>query len=126
MGYRAGGGTGGVLAAVALVVVFAVTLSWVWITLGLLLRTPTTVMNLGFVIMFPLTFVSNVFIQPATLPGWLRAAANANPITHLTAAVRALMTGQPAGHQSLWVVGTSLLLAAAFAPLTTWLYQRRS
>lgn len=126
MGYRAAGGATGTLAAVGLVVFFAVALSLAWITLGLLLRTPTAVMNLGFVIMFPLTFISNVFIEPHTLPGWLRATANANPITHLTTAARALMSGRPAGHETLWVLLTSLALTAAFAPLTTWLYQRRS
>jgi ABC-2 type transport system permease protein len=126
MGYRAGGGASGVLVAVGLVVLFAVALSWVWITLGLLLRTPTAVMNLGFVIMFPLTFVSNVFIQPRTLPGWLRATAEANPITHLTSAARALMSGHPAGHQTLWVICVCLALISVFAPVTSWLYQRRS
>lgn len=65
MGYRARGGALGVLAAVALVMLFASALSWVWTTLGLVLRTPTAVMNLGFVVLFPLTFVSNVFVAPA-------------------------------------------------------------
>ena len=52
---------------------FASALSWVWIALGLLLRSPTAVMNLGFVILFPVTFLSNVFVQPETMPGWLHA-----------------------------------------------------
>lgn len=125
MGYRAGGGPTGVFAAVGLVVLFAVALSWAWITLGLLLRTPTAVMNLGFVIMFPLTFVSNVFIEPRTLPRWLRAAADANPISHLVSAARALMSGTPAGRETLWVVAASLAFTAVFAPVATWLYQHR-
>jgi ABC-2 type transport system permease protein len=126
MGYRAGGGPAGILAAVGLVVVFAVALSWVWTTLGLLLRTPSAVMNLGFVILFPLTFISNVFVQPRTMPGWLRAIADANPVTRLTTAARELMTGTDSGHAAIWVLFTSLGLAAVFAPLTGWLYQRRS
>jgi ABC-2 type transport system permease protein len=125
MGYRAGGGVAGVLAAVALVVLFAVALSWVWTTLGLVLRTPNAVMNIGFVIMFPLTFVSSVFVRPSTLPGWLRALADANPVTRLVGAARALMGGTPAGSDTLWVLLAALVLTAVFAPLTTWLYQRR-
>ena len=100
MGYRAGGGPGGVLAAVALVLLFAFALSWVWTTLGLLLRTPNAVMNIGFVVLFPLTFVSNIFVDPHTMPSWLRAFADANPITHLATAARALMAGTaPPGHR---------------------------
>lgn len=126
MGFRAGGGAGGVLAAVALVLLFAFALSWVWTTLGLLLRTPTAVLNIGFVILFPLTFLSNVFVDPHTMPGWLRAVADANPITHLATAARALMAGTAAGAQLLWVLGAAAALTVVFAPLTTWLYQRRS
>jgi ABC-2 type transport system permease protein len=126
MGYRAGGGPGGILAAVGLVIAFAVALSWVWTTLGLVLRAPTAVMNLGFVILFPLTLVSSVFVQPRTLPGWLRAIADANPVTRLTTATRSLMTGTPGGHATLWVLIASLAITAVFAPLTTWLYQHRN
>ncbi|GGB23773.1 transport permease protein [Flexivirga endophytica] len=125
MGYRAHGGVLGVLFAVGLVVLFASALSWAWTTLGLLLRTPTAVMNLGFVILFPVTFVSNVFVAPDTMPGWLRNVAEANPISHLVTAARDLMDGTPAGHQAILVIGTAAVLIAVFAPLTTLLYQRR-
>src|SRR6266542_1976074 len=126
MGYRAGGGPGGVLAAVALVLLFAFALSWVWTTLGLVLRTPNAVLNIGFVILFPLTFMSNVFVDPHTMPSWLRTIADANPISHLATAARALMAGTPAAAQVLWVLGAASALTVGFAPLTTWLYQRRS
>ncbi|MBO0844053.1 MAG: ABC transporter permease [Nocardioides sp.] len=125
MGYRSAGGPGGVLAAVALVIAFALSLSCVWTTLGLVLRTPNAVLNFGFVILFPLTFVSNVFVEPGTMPGWLRSAADANPVTHLTTAVRELMGGAPAVHDVAWVLLASLAIAALFAPLTGWLYRRR-
>lgn len=125
MGYRAGGGPGGVLAALVLVIVFALALSCVWTTRGLVLRTPNAVMNLGFVILFPLTFISNAFVQPATMPDWLRTVATANPVTHLTTAVRALMGGTPAGHDIGYVLLASLVITGVFAPATAWLYHRR-
>ena len=106
MGYRAGGGALGVLAAVALVIVFASALSWAWTALGLVLRTPTAVTNLGFVLLFPLTFLSNVFVAPATMPDWLRHVADANPISHLVTAARALMDGTAAGHDVFMVLAT--------------------
>ena len=126
MGYRAHGGLAGVLAAVGLVLVFASALSWVWITLGLVLRTPNAVMNLGFVIMFPLTFLSNVFVDPGTTPSWLRTVIDANPITHLVTAERGLMAGAAATSQVLWVLIAAAILTAVFAPLTIWLFQRRN
>jgi ABC-2 type transport system permease protein len=124
MGYRAHGGPAGVLAALALVLVFALALSWVWTTLGLLLRTPNAVMSIGFVILFPLTFMSNVFVDPHTMPRWLRALADINPMSHLATAARGLMAGHPGGTQLAWVLGAAAILTAVFAPLTVVLYRR--
>ncbi|HZC73668.1 MAG TPA: ABC transporter permease [Jatrophihabitans sp.] len=126
MGYRAGGGVLGVAAAIALVLLFASALSWLWITLGLILRSPTAVLNLGFVILFPVVFVSNVFVQPATMPNWLHRIADANPITHLADAERGLMAGTAPASQVVWVIAAATALIAILAPLTTALYQRRS
>ena len=71
------------LAALALVIVFAFGLSWVFTTLGLLLRSPNAVMNAGFMGIFPLTFLCNVFVEPETLPAGLEAFVDVNPISIL-------------------------------------------
>ena len=126
MGFDAHGGVLGVLAAVALVVVFALGLSLVWLTLALVLRTPRAVMSIGFALMFPLTFVSNVFVDPKTMPAGLRAIADANPISHLTTATRHLMQGTATIGQIVWVLAATLVLTAAFAPLAAHLYRRAS
>jgi ABC-2 type transport system permease protein len=126
MGYHAGGGALGVAAAVALVIVFAVSLSWAWTALGLIARTPNAVMSLGFVILFPITFLSNIFVDPATMPSGLREFAEVNPISHLVSAARGLMDGTASAGQLLWVLAASALLTAVFAPSTTWLYRRRA
>ena len=125
MGFDARGGVVGVSAALALVLAFAFGLSWVWTTLGLILRTPNAVMSIGFVILFPLTFMSNVFVDPATMPAWLRAFAHVNPITHLATAERGLMGGTAAAGDVLWVLAAAALLTAVFAPLTVRLYRAR-
>jgi ABC-2 type transport system permease protein len=125
MGYHAAGGPLGVLAAVVLVIGFAVSLSWAWTALGLILRTPNAVMSLGFVILFPITFLSNVFVDPQTMPAGLRAFAQANPIGHLVTAARGLMDGTATAGQVLWVVLAAAALTAVFAPLTMHLYRRR-
>ena len=65
------------LAALALVVVFSFGLSWVFTTLGLVMRSPNAVMNAGFMVIFPLTFLSNIFVDPTTLPpGWRRSSTS--------------------------------------------------
>ncbi len=111
MGYRDGGGVVGVLAAVALVIVFASAMSWAWIALGLVLRTPTAVMNLGLALLFRLTFLSNVSVAPATMPDWLRHVANTNSISHPVTGARALMDGTAASHDVLILLATSTVLA---------------
>jgi ABC-2 type transport system permease protein len=125
IGFRPAGGAAGMLAGTGLLLVFALALSWVWTTLGLLLRTPQAVMSAATVVLFPLTLASNVFVAPHTMPGWLQAFVRINPVTHLVSAERALMTGHPAGGQIAWVLLAATILAAAFAPATAWLYGRQ-
>jgi ABC-2 type transport system permease protein len=124
LGYRPSNGFPGVVAALLLVVLFAFSLSWVFTTLGLLLRTPNAVMNAGFMGIFPLTFLSNVFVDPETLPSALEAFVNANPISILTDVSRGLMDGSASGGDLAIVLGTAVALTVIFAPLTSRLYRR--
>jgi len=124
LGFRPGAGPPGVVAALALVIVFAFGLSWVFTTLGLLMRSPNAVMNAGFMAIFPLTFLSNVFVDPATLPSALEAFVNANPVSVLATASRGLMEGNAQGEDVAIVLATAAALTAVFAPLTTRLYHR--
>ena len=126
LGYRPDAGVPGVLAALALVIVFAFGLSWVFTTLGLLLRSPNAVMNAGFMGIFPLTFLSNVFVDPETLPAALKAFVDVNPISILATASRGLMDGDAAAGDIVVVLATAAALTAVFAPLTTHLYRTRS
>jgi ABC-2 type transport system permease protein len=96
----------------------------VFTALGLLLRAPNAVMNAGFLAMFPLTFLSNVFVDPKTLPGGLEAVVDVNPISTLATASRGLMAGNAAAGDILLVLGVAALLVAVFAPITAMLYRR--
>ncbi|MEO7556737.1 MAG: ABC transporter permease [Acidimicrobiales bacterium] len=124
LGFRPQAGVGGAVAALALVVVFAFGLSWVFTTVGLALRSPSAVLNMGSFLIFPLTFLSNVFVKPATLPGPLEAFVNANPISTLATASRGLMAGEAHAGDIATVLAVAILLTAVFAPLTVRLYQR--
>jgi ABC-2 type transport system permease protein len=125
LGFRPGAGVPGVVAAMALVIVFAFGLSWVFTTMGLLLRSPNAVMNAGFMSIFPLTFLSNVFVEPETLPSALEAFVDINPISILATASRGLMAGNAEAGDIAIVLAVAAALTAIFAPLTNRLYRSR-
>ena len=124
MGFGAEGGAVGVLAAIALVVLFSFGLSWAFTTIGLLMRAPSAVMNTGFMLLFPLVFLSNIFVAPETLPGWLEAFVDVNPISHLTTSARGLMAGDAEADSILISLLSAGVLTAVFAPLTVRLYRK--
>ncbi|MFC8432041.1 ABC transporter permease [Streptomyces sp. NPDC057253] len=125
IGYRPDGGVGGVLAGIALLVVFSFAFSWIWTMFGLLLRTEKSVMGVSMMVIFPLTFLSNVFVDPRTMPGWLQAFVNNSPITHLSSAVRGLMAGDWPADEIAWSLGWAGLFIAVFGPVTMRLYNRK-
>jgi oleandomycin transport system permease protein len=115
------------LAACALVLLFAFGLCWVTALLGLLLRNPRTVQGVGAMLMFPLTFGSNLLVQTDTLPGWLQAWVKINPITFVVEATRGLLTGEGAvAGPALKVLISVAVLCAIFVPLSLAAYRRRT
>jgi ABC-2 type transport system permease protein len=125
LGFRPEGGLAGVVLAVALVLLFSFCLSWIWTALGLVMRTPESLMAVSMMILFPLTFISNVFVDPETMPSWLRAWVEVNPISFLTTATRGLMAGDPSMSDIAWVLVACVVLVAVFAPLTMVIYRRK-
>ncbi|MCX4665658.1 ABC transporter permease [Streptomyces sp. NBC_01381] len=125
IGFRPDGGALGVLAGVLLLLVFSFAFSWVWTMFGLLLRTEKSVMGVSMMVLFPLTFLSDIFVKPETMPGWLQAFVNNNPITHVASAVRDLMAGTSPGSSLVWALGWAVLLVAVFGPVTMRLYNRK-
>jgi ABC-2 type transport system permease protein len=125
MGFRPGGGATGLLLGIGLLLIFAFALSWVWTTLGLILRSPQSVSVVSFLVQFPLTFASNAFVDPTTLPSWLRAFVDINPISHLVTAERELVAGTATTADVGWVLVASVVIIAVFAPLTMHLYRKK-
>ncbi|MFE7767376.1 ABC transporter permease [Streptomyces sp. NPDC057438] len=125
LGYRPDGGVLGVVAGVALLIVFSFSFSWIWTMFGLMLRTEKSVMGVSMMVIFPLTFLSNVFVDPSTMPGWLQAFVNNSPVTHLASAVRELMAGEWPTAEIAWTLGWSALFVLVFGPITMRLYNRK-
>jgi ABC-2 type transport system permease protein len=125
LGFRPAGGVIGVVLAIALVVGFSFAFSWIWTMFGLMLRSEKSVMGVSMMVMFPLTFLSSVFVDPATMPGWLRTFTEINPITHLVNAARGLMQGSPDAGEITWVFVSGVVIVAVFGGLTMRLYNRK-
>src|SRR5918994_3601490 len=125
LGYRPDGGVIGVLGGLALLLVFAFAMSWVFTVVGLVLRTPNAVLNMSFAFLFPVTFMTNSFVDPDTMPAWVKTVVENNPVSHLVSAERALLAGT-ASTDDIWkVLLTAAILTVVFAPLTTRLYSKR-
>lgn len=125
LGYRPGGGLFSVVLAIALLNVFAFGAGWVFTTLGLLLRTPGAVMTLSWLVLMPVTFASNIFVDPATMPGWLQAFIGVNPVAHLVTALRAILAGDASTAGLGVALLTPVVLTAIFGPITMMLYRRQ-
>jgi ABC-2 type transport system permease protein len=82
-------------------------------------------MGVSMLVLFPLTFLSNVFVEPSTMPGWLQAFVEVNPISHLVTAIRSIMAGSWDMGAVMWTLIASALLVAVFGTLTMRLYNRK-
>ena len=124
VGFRPGGGATGWVAAIGLLLLLSFAFSWIAATIGLLVRNVEAVQPASFVWLFPLTFASSAFVPTSSMPGWLRAFAERQPITQVVDAVRGFLLDEPvgsAGWQALaWCVGILLV----FVPLAVSLYRR--
>jgi oleandomycin transport system permease protein len=126
VGFRVGTDPVSALAGCLLAIAFALCMSWVAVFLGTWLRESGAVQGIGFLVMFPLTFGSNMFVPTASLPGWLQAWVKINPVTHLTDAIRGLLVGGPVAGPVGWSVLTGALILAVFAPLAVTTYRRKT
>lgn len=124
LGFRPEGGALGVLAAVGLVLLFAFAMSWLWIIIGMLVRTPESVMTTSFIFLMPLTFASNIFVKLETMPPTLRAIVGNNPVTFLAEAARKLMHGEPAGPEVLRVLIATVVVLVIAVPIAIRLYRK--
>ncbi|WP_309085329.1 ABC transporter permease [Chelativorans sp.] len=125
LGYRPNAGLLGVLGGFALLIAIGFGAGWIFIVLGLLIRTPMTVMTIGFTVMFPLIFASNIMVEPETMPGWLRAFVEVNPVSHMATAMRAILGEGTTLTQIALALAAPVVLTLVLAPVTLWLYMRR-
>jgi ABC transporter DrrB family efflux protein len=124
IGFSFDAGIGEIAGGLALLLLFGYAFSWVFALLGLLVSSPESANSVGFIAVFPLTFISSAFVPVESMPSALQWFAEVNPFTVTVDAMRALWLGAPAG-DSIWgAVVWSLVIIAVFAPLAVARYRR--
>jgi oleandomycin transport system permease protein len=116
----------GVLAAVGLSLLFGMSLVWVSMLLGLVMRSAQAVQGVGMLVLMPLQFGSSIFAPTSTMPGWLQAFTKYNPISNLADACRSLINGGPLAHSVTMVLIWSVGLTAVVAPLAVARFRKRT
>ena len=125
MGYRPGGGLLGVLGGWLLTVIAAWSLAWIFTWFGTIARSAQAVQGFSMMIMFPLSFLSNAFVPTNTMPGWLHAFADVNPVSLVIDAVRDLMNDGALTAHVIWALVGCAVVVAIFAPLAVRSYSRK-
>jgi len=113
-----------ILAGVGLLLLFGYAFSWIFALLGMLVSSPEAANSVGFLAVFPLTFISSAFVPVDSMPSALKWFADVNPFTVVVDAMRHLWVGAPAGNSVWGAVVWALVLIAVFAPLAVSRYRR--
>jgi ABC-2 type transport system permease protein/oleandomycin transport system permease protein len=113
-----------IVAGILLLLLFGYAFSWVFAFVGLTSSSPEAAQSLGFILIFPLTFVSSAFVPVESMPAALQAFAEVNPFTIVVNAMRSLFLGAPAGNNVWGAVAWSLGIAIVFAFLSVRRYKR--
>ncbi|WP_279102023.1 ABC transporter permease [Gordonia bronchialis] len=135
IGWRVQGSAADAAAAFGVIILFALAMAWVGAVTGLIAPNVEAAQSIGFLWMFPVTFLSSAFISAQSLPGPLRAIAEWNPVTAVATASRNLFgntaptdfppaTGWVADHAAGYAVASSLVILAICVPVSLFLYRR--
>lgn len=126
LGFRPEGGLAGAVMAMLLVILYAFSVSWIFACIGVVAKRTESISTLTYVVLYPLMFTSNVFADTSTMPDWLGRIVAYNPISLVSTAARGLMHGDAAAADLLTALAGMAVFFAVFAPLTFWLYRRKT
>jgi len=125
VGFRPSASLSEWLLVIALALLFTLAISWISAILGLFVKSVEAAQWIGFVFIFPLTFVSSAFVPTSTMPKVLRVFAENQPLTHVINTMRAWLVGTPIGDSGklafAWCIGIILVSM----PIATWLFRRK-
>jgi ABC transporter DrrB family efflux protein len=113
-----------VVAGIALLLFFGHAFSWVFAVFGLVVSSPESASSVGFIVVFPLTFISSAFVPVESMPAGLQWFAEINPFTYMVDAMRALWLGAPAGDSVAGAFLWTVAILAVFVPYAVYRYRR--
>ena len=126
VGFRPQGSLAAMVAAFAVLLLFAFAFSWIAATVGLSVRSVEAAQSGGFIWLFPLVFASTAFVPLQSMPGWLQAFAAHQPISVTVDALRGFLLNRPVGTSAWQSVAWSLGILVVFAPLAVARYRKTS
>ncbi len=126
VGFRPDASVTNWLYVIGLSLVFTLAISWLSAILGLLVKSLEAAQWVGFVVIFPLSFVSSAFVPTETMPAALRTFAENQPMTHTINAIRAWLVGTPMGDAAWLSLAWSVAIIAISVPIASWLFRRHS
>ena len=126
VGFRPQGDILNWLAAGGLLLLTSFAFSWISATIGLLVSTVEAAQSAGFIWLFPLTFASSAFVPTSSMPSWLRAFAEHQPVSLIVNGVRGLLLNQPDAGTILQAIAWCVGILIVFVPLAVWAYGRRT
>jgi len=126
MGFRIETNAVAAAAGIGISVAFALCFCWISVFIGMKVRTSGAVQGIMFLIVLPLSFASNTFVDPATMPDWLQTFVKINPISQLVTTMRGLMVGGPVAESLMWTLVWMAILLVVFVPLALRAYRKRA
>jgi oleandomycin transport system permease protein len=126
MGFRIETNALAATAGVGISIAFALCFCWISVFVGMKVRTSGAVQGIMFLIVLPLSFASNTFVNPATMPDWLQTFVKINPISQLVTTMRGLMIGGPVQESLMWTLVWMAILLIVFVPLALRGYRKRT
>lgn len=115
-----------VLGAIGLSLLFGASLMWIFILIGLTVKTAQAVQGVGFLVLMPLQFGSSIFTPPSTMPGWLQNFTDYNPLSNLADAARGMFIGGPVAHDLWMTLAWSAAITLVTAPLAVSKFRRKT
>lgn len=127
LGLEVRGGVLEFLGAIVLSTAFGAALMWIFILLGLAMKTPQAVQGVAMLVLMPLQFGSSIFAPPKSMPGWLEGFTKVNPLSNLADAARALINGHGAVAQpTLVTLGWAVAITAVTMPLAVAKFRKKT
>jgi daunorubicin resistance ABC transporter ATP-binding subunit len=124
IGFRTDAGILAFAVSFLIMIFFSMSVSWIFIIMGLTMRSVSAVMSFGWLILMPLVFMSNIFADPSTMPKWLQSFISYNPLAWQVNAVRGLLGGTSTAHEIVKALGASLAISVLLFPVTVWYYKK--